>query len=106
MDHLSRDRVNHISEFEPLLLRSHPGVIDDLKQEITEFVLQRIEVFPRDSVGDLVGLFDSVWSDSAKGLLHIPGTARHGIAQTCHDREEIFDSVPLRAAVSHPVRRI
>jgi hypothetical protein len=29
-------------------------VIDDLKQEIAEFVLQRIEVFPRDSVGDLV----------------------------------------------------
>ena len=52
---------------------------------------ERFPAFYR--VGDLVGLLDRVRSDRAKRLDAIPRTTAFGIAQPCHDADELFDGV-------------
>ena len=51
-------------------------VIDDLQQEIAELVLERVEIAPRDRVGDLVGLLDRVGRDGREVLLRDPTDSR------------------------------
>ena len=75
-DHLGGDGIDHVGEGEASVFLGHARVIDDLQQEIAELILQRVEIVPRDGIGDLVGFLDSVWRDGREALLAIPRTVR------------------------------
>ena len=66
----------------------HARVIDDLEQQVAEFVRQRGEIAPRDGVGDLIGFLDRVGRDGVEGLLLVPRAAGVGVAQRRHDVEQ------------------
>ena len=87
-DHLFGDRLDDIAEGEFASLFSHLRVIDDLQEQVAQFVAQIVHVAARDGVGDLVGLLDRVGSDGRKVLLDVPGTAGSGVAQGGHDLDE------------------
>ncbi len=100
-DHLRGDGIDHVGEGEASVFLGHAGVIDDLQQEIAELILQRVEIVPRDGIGDLVGFLDGVWRDGREALLAIPRTSTLGIAQARHDAQEIADRVGTGRALSH-----
>ena len=87
-DHLARDRLNHVAEGKGVLLFRHAGVIDDLQQEVAQFLAEVIEIAARDRVGYLIGLLDGVGRNGRKILLEVPRTARHRRAQRRHDFEQ------------------
>src|SRR5215217_3081324 len=87
-DHFSCDRLDHVAEGEGVLLFRHAGVIDDLQQEIAQFLTEVIEIAARDRVGHLVGFLDRVGRDRRKILLEVPRTARYRRAQRRHDLNE------------------
>ncbi len=76
-------------------------MIDDLEEQVAELVLQPVNVVARDRVGDLVSLFDGVGRDRFEALLHVPRTARIGIAQARHDVQEIGEIMFAGRIVSH-----
>ena len=84
-DHLARDRLDHVAEGKGVLLFRHAGVIDDLQQEIAEFLAEIVEIAARDRVGDLIGLLDRVGRDRRKILLEVPRAAGDRRAQRRHD---------------------
>ena len=71
----------------PCLL-GHPGVVDDLQQQVAELVAQIVEIAARDRVGHLVGFLDRIGRDGREILLDVPGTAGLGIAQRRHDLDQ------------------
>jgi len=85
--HLVGDRRGNIIEGEELGFLGHPGMKDDLEQQVAELVLQRRLVPARNRIGDLVGFFDRVGCNRREILHAIPGTAALGIAQLSHDCE-------------------
>ena len=87
-DHLPRDRLDHVAEGKGVLLLRHAGVIDDLQQEIAEFLAQVVEIAARDGVGDLIGFLDGVGRDRRKVLFEVPRAAGDGRAQRRHDFEQ------------------
>ena len=87
-DHLRCDRLDHVAEGKGVLLFRHAGVIDDLQQEIAQFLAEVIEIAARDRVGNLVGLLDRVGRDRRKVLLEVPRTAGDRRAQRRHDLDE------------------
>ena len=87
-DHLARDRLDHVAERECVLLLGHPGVKHHLKQEITEFLPEIVEVAARDGIGDLVGFLDGVGGNGRKILFEIPGATGTGRPQRHHDFEQ------------------
>ena len=87
-DHLARDRLDHVAEGKGVLLFRHAGVIDDLQQEVAEFLAEVIEIAARDRVGYLIGLLDGVGRNGRKILLEVPRTAGHRRAQRRHDFEQ------------------
>ena len=100
-DHLARNGVHNVTEGEARLLGCHLRVIDDLQEEIAEFVLEPVEIAPRDSVCDLVSFLDCVGCDGGEALLHVPRTPGLGIAQARHDGEEFVDVMRFRSISSH-----
>ncbi len=87
-DHLSCDRLDHVAEGKGVLLFRHAGVIDDLQQEIAQFLAEVIEIAARDRVRYLIGLLDRVGRDRRKVLLEVPRTTGHRRAQRRHDLNE------------------
>jgi hypothetical protein len=87
-DHLVRDGPSHRREVEAPHFLGHPGVIDDLKQQIAQFIGQTVEIAPFDRIGDLVGLFDRIGSDRGEALLLVPRTAVIRVAQRRHDVQQ------------------
>ena len=87
-DHFSRHGLDHVAEGERVLLLGHAGVIDDLQQEIAEFVPEIVEIAAADRVGDLIGFLDGVGRDRRKILLEVPGAAGDGRAQRRHDLDQ------------------
>src|SRR5262249_25529187 len=85
---LGGDCFDHVGKIEGALLLRHPGMEDDLQQEVAEFTLQRDEITTCDRVRDLIGFFDCVWSDSAKTLLEIPRAAAAWRPQGRHDLDQ------------------
>lgn len=69
-DHFRRDAFHHVAKGERSCLLGHARVVDDLKQQIAQFLLQIDEVAPSDGVGNLVGFFQRVGCD---GLESAPG---------------------------------
>ena len=69
-------------------LLGHPGVVDDLQQQVAEFVAQIVEIAARDGVGHLVGFLDRVGRDRREILLDVPGAPGIGRAQRRHDLDQ------------------
>ena len=74
-DQLGGDRLDDVAEIEQARLLRHPGVEDDLQQEVAEFVAQIFGVAALDRVGDFVGLFEREGGDRGEGLLEVPRAA-------------------------------
>ena len=84
-------RLHDVGERKGSLLLRHPGMEDDLQQEVAKLLAQVIEVTPRNRVGDLIGFLDRVRGDSRKILRQVPRTSTAGSAQRRHDVEELGD---------------
>jgi len=87
-DHFPANRFNDVAKAECVLLLGHPGVIDDLEQEVAEFVLEVIEIVAANRVGDFVGFLDRVRRDGREILLQIPRAAGSWRAQRRHDLDQ------------------
>ena len=88
-DHLLRNDPGDGGEVEPAALLRHAGVIDDLEQQVAQFIQQRTGSWAAaDGVCDLVGLLDGVGGDGGEVLRPVPGAAAIRITQPGHDREE------------------
>ena len=90
VDHLVGDGGGHVVEAGSALGLSlrHLGVIDDLQQQVAEFLLERRHVVALDGVGDLVGFLDRVRRDGPEGLVDVPRAAVLAVAQPGHDRQQ------------------
>ena len=84
-DHFVGDRGGDVLEAEPAALAGQLGVVDDLEEQVPEFVLQLRGVAGGDGGLDLVGLLDRVGGDGVEILLQVPGAAGDGVAQCRHD---------------------
>src|SRR3984957_11781957 len=87
-DHFSANRLDNVAETECVLLFGHAGVVDDLKQEVAEFILEIVEIAARNRVGDFIGLFDRVGRDRLEILLKVPRTAGYGRSELRHDLDQ------------------
>ena len=87
-DHFARHGLDHVTEGKGVLLLGHAGMIDDLQQEIAEFVPEIVEIAAADRVRDLIGFLDGVGRDGRKVLLEVPGAAGDGRAQRRHDLDQ------------------
>src|SRR5579863_8809338 len=87
-DHFSANCLDNVTKTERVLLFGHSGMVDDLKQEVAEFILEVVEIAARDRVGDLVGLFDRVWRNRLEILLEVPRTTGHGRSKLRHDLDQ------------------
>ena len=86
-------RPGHFGKPEQAGFLGHPRMIDDLKQQVAEFVRQRGQIAPRDGVGDLIGFLDRIGRDGAEALLLVPWAAMVGVAKRRHDREQTTELV-------------
>ena len=71
---------DHVAKGKRILLLGHAGMINDLQQEIAEFVAEIVEIVTRDGVDDLIGLLDGVGRDRRKILFEVPRATRNGRA--------------------------
>ena len=85
---LVADRRGDGVEIELTALARHLRMKHHLEQQIPQLVLEVRHVAAIDRIGDLVSLFDRVGRDAGEILLDVPRTARRGIAQARHDREQ------------------
>ena len=85
-DHGFADRgARQRDQIVPQVLRQRrAGVEDDLQQEVAELFCEVGVVAALDGVEDLVGLFQSVFSNRVEGLFAVPGAAA-GAAQPSYD---------------------
>ena len=74
-NHLVGNRPGDIGKSEQAGFLGHSRVIDDLEQQVAEFVRQRRQITPRDGIGDLVGFLDRVRRDGVEALQFVPRTA-------------------------------
>jgi hypothetical protein len=72
------------------LFLGHPGVIDDLQQQIAQLVVQPGHVALFDGVGHLAGLLDGVGGNRAEILNAVPRTAIRR-AKADHDFQQPLD---------------
>jgi hypothetical protein len=87
-NHLVGDRAGYLREAEPAGFFGHARVVDDLEQQIAQFVRQCREVVARDGVGNFIRFLDGVRRDAVEGLQRIPGTAMIRVTQRRHDVEQ------------------
>ena len=88
IDHLVGDHRRDVIETEGRGFACDLGMVDDLKQQIAQFLLERREIVAFDCVGDLVGFLDGVWRDCLEGLVDVPGTAMLPVTQPSHDLQQ------------------
>ena len=99
-DQLLGHGVGHVVEGEQALFLGHPGMEDDLEQQVPKLALQFAHVAPLDGVGDLIGLLDRIGGDGLEGLLHVPRTAAVGVPQPDHDLLQPVDRAHASRASS------
>jgi hypothetical protein len=109
-DQLADDGARYVVEIEATLLLSHAGVEHHLKQEVAQLVPEVVQLAAFDRVGDLIGLLHRVRRDGGEGLLDVPGTTVHRIAQARHDGQQLVDGAEILhpaalAARAHPDKR-
>ena len=90
-DHLGRDGLHDIAEREQAGFLGHARVIDDLEQQVAQFVLQARPVLVLDGAGDLIGFLDRVRRDGLERLFAVPRAAAVRIAQAAHDLDQVGD---------------
>lgn len=81
----SGDRFHDVAKIEGALLLRHPGVENDLQQQIPKLVLQPGKIITSDGIGDLIGFFERIGSDGAEILFQVPRASGAGRAQRRHD---------------------
>ena len=87
-DHLVGNRPGDFGKAKAVFFLGHAGVIDHLKQQIAEFIWQRVKITPGYRVRDFVGFLDRIGRDAVEILHLVPRTSGFRIAQSLHDREE------------------
>jgi len=87
-DHLVGDGAGYRGEIELAHLGRDLRVIDDLKQQIAQFLAQCRHVGTGDRVGNLIGFFDRVGRDRLERLLDVPGATVLRIPKPPHDIQE------------------
>ena len=90
-DQLFGDGLDHVAEVERALLLGHPGVEDDLQQQVAQLLAELLDVVVLDCVGDLVGFFERIGRDGAEVLLEIPRAPGARRAQRRHDLHQPRD---------------
>ena len=100
-DHLPRHALDDIAERERAGFFRHARVIDDLQQQIAEFVLEISHIAPLDGVCDLIGFFDRVRRDRLECLFEIPRAAGLRRSQPRHDLDQPRNVARRLYAVRH-----
>ena len=100
-DHLLGDRFDDIAECKRALFLGEPGVIDNLKQQVSKLVLQIDQIAASDRIGNLVGFFDRIRCNRLEGLLEIPRAARHRRPERRHDLDKPRDVARRCQSVCH-----
>ena len=90
-DHFGGNGEDNVAEGKMPGFLGDAGVIDDLEQQIAQFVGQRRHVGLFDRVGDLIGFLDGIGRDGGEGLVLVPGAARIGMAQRRHNLDKARD---------------
>jgi hypothetical protein len=89
--HLVADAFRDIAKGEQTGFLGEAGVVDDLEQQVAEFVRQGGEIAVGDGVGDLVGFLDGVGRDGVEALVLVPRAAIGRVAQGGHDVQQAAD---------------
>src|SRR3569623_310619 len=76
------------------------------QQEIAQLVAQLLQVAAFVRLRLFVGFLDSVRHDGGEGLLPVPRTAALGIAQRCHEVEQVLKSGHLLSRISWISRHV
>jgi hypothetical protein len=103
--HLGADRVGHVGEVEQAAFLRHLRVEHHLQQQVAQLVAQIGPVAAVDRVGHLVGFLEGVRRDAVEILPHVPRAAALRVAQARHDRKQVVQAVPGRAAHGRPASR-
>ena len=102
-DHLVGDALSDSIEVERAFFLGHARVIDDLQQQIAEFIAQFVAIIARNRLGNLIRLFDGVGRDGLESLLDVPRASPLGIAQAAHDVDQGVDGSRAHAGDSRTV---
>jgi len=73
--HLVADAMGNIVKIEGTLFLGHLRMKYHLKQQVAQFVTQRVKITPINRIRDFVGFFNGVRSDRRETLFTVPGTA-------------------------------
>ena len=90
-DHFLRHAAHHVVEGKQSRFLRHLCVVDDLQQQIAQFIAQAFHVADLDRIRDLVSFLDRVRGDAAKILRKVPRAAAVRVAQRRHDAQEFFN---------------
>jgi hypothetical protein len=89
--HLFGNGVGHIVKAEMACFVCHLRMEHDLKQQVTQFILQGRQIIALNRVSNLIGLFNGVGGNGRKTLFYIPRAAILGVPQLRHDREKLVN---------------
>ena len=89
-DEFCRQRLDHVAEIERISLSGHLRMINGLKQQIAQFVLQIRHIATRNCICDLIGFLNGVRRNRFERLLQVPRTADLGRTQDRHDAQKRF----------------
>src|SRR6266540_1541767 len=98
------DRLHDIAEGKCTFLLGHAGMKHHLQKKISKLIAQIVEVAARDRVGNLVGLFESIWRDCFERLRQIPWTTMVRGAQHSHDFNQGADVARTAHRLARPCR--
>lgn len=87
-DHLGGDGLDNVREGEFAGFLRYLGMVDDLQQEVTEFVAQIVEIAARDGIRHLVGLLDRIGRNCGEVLLDVPRAPGLRRPQRRHDLDQ------------------
>ena len=87
-DHLVSNAGGNIIEAEQPRFFGNPGVIDDLQQQIAQFISQGSHILLFNRISHFIGFFDRVGGDGLECLFDIPRTTCFRVTQAYHDVEQ------------------
>jgi hypothetical protein len=87
-DQLGGQRLDDVAEGKGALLFGHPGMKNDLQQQVAQLIFQAREVTAGNGVRNLVGLLKRVGSNRPEILLEIPRATRSGRSERRHDLKQ------------------
>lgn len=87
-DHFFRHHAGDGGKVEQTTLLRHARLINDLEQQIAQFIGEGTPVLPLDGIQHLVGFLDRVGGYGLECLFPVPGAATHRVAQPRHKRQQ------------------